>query len=63
VIDNDTLDFAMVMQDLKILAIPRVIHAQWTRLLDVTPFLQKECVLPEDKFFKSDQNQQVGRSR
>ncbi len=53
-IDDNTLDFVMVMQDPQILAIPRVIHAQWTRLSDETPFLQEECVLPEDEFFKTD---------
>ncbi len=55
VIDNNTLDFVMVMQDPKILEIPRVIHAQWTRLSDDTPFLQEECVLPEDEFFKAEE--------
>ena len=54
-IDDNTLDFVMVMQDPKILAIPRVIHAQWTRLPDATPFLQEECVLAEDKFFNAEQ--------
>ena len=54
VLDNNTLDFVMVMQDPKILEVPRVIHAQWTRLPDDTPFLQEECVLPEDEFFKAE---------
>lgn len=54
-IDKNTLDFVMVMQDPDILRIPRVIHAQWTRLADDTPFLQEECVLPEDEFFKAEE--------
>jgi hypothetical protein len=54
-INANTLDFVMVMQDPKILAIPRVIHAQWKKLPDTTLFLQEECVLPEDEFYKVDE--------
>lgn len=56
-IDADTLDFVMVMQDPKILQIPRVIHARWTRLPDDTPFFQEECVLAEDEFFREESNE------
>jgi hypothetical protein len=55
-IDANTLDFVMIMQDPKILQIPRVIHARWTRLPDSTPFLQEKCVLAEDEYFKDEKN-------
>jgi hypothetical protein len=55
-IDANTLDFVMIMQDPKILQIPRVIHARWTRLPDSTPFLQEKCVLAEDEFYKDEDN-------
>jgi hypothetical protein len=32
-----------------------VIHAHWKKLPDTTPFLQEECVLPEDEFYKADE--------
>lgn len=56
-INADTLDFVMVMQDPKILQIPRVIHSRWTRLPDDTPFFQEECVLAEDEFFREETNE------
>jgi hypothetical protein len=53
-VDADTLEFVMIMQDPKILDIPRVIHTEWTRLPDDTLFLQEECVLAEDPFYEEE---------
>ena len=53
-IDENTLDFVMVMHDPIMLKWPRVIHAQWTRLPDDTPFIQSECELPERDFHTED---------
>lgn len=51
VIDENTLDVVLVMDDRVMLKWPRVIHAQWKRLPEDTPFIQSKCELPEDDFY------------
>lgn len=51
VIDENTLDVVIAMDDRDMLKWPRVIHTQWTRLPDDTPFIQSKCELPEDDFY------------
>lgn len=51
VVDENTLDYVMVMVDPVMIEWPRVIHAKWKRLPDDTPFIQSECELPEEDFY------------
>ena len=55
-IDENTLDFVMVMHDPVMLKWPRVIHARWKRLPDETPFIQGECELPERPFYLPEES-------
>lgn len=48
-IDENTLDFVMVMNDPKITVWPRVFHTRWTRIAN-EDFIPGECVLPEQPF-------------
>lgn len=50
VVDENTLDVVIVHNDPKMLVWPRIVHAQWTRLPDNTPFIQDECVEAEADF-------------
>ena len=47
VVDENTLDVVIIHHDPKMLVWPRIIHGEWKRLPDSTPFIQDECVLAE----------------
>lgn len=63
VIDENTLDVVLVHNDPKMLVWPRIVHAQWKRLPDNTPFIQDECVLAEEAFATPEDIEKLRQER
>ena len=63
VVDENTLDVVLIHNDPRMLVWPRIVHAQWTRLPDNTPFIQDECVLAEEDFASEEDIRRLREER
>lgn len=63
VVDENTLDVVIVHNDPKMLVWPRIVHAQWKRLPDNTPFIQDKCELAEEAFATPEDIEKLRQER